>query len=92
MLIQPGVERFASFAIFGLLFCLAYPRRISTVLIFVLGSAVLLEVLQLLTLDRHARILDAVQKLAGGASGIFFSQAIPYFERARSRLQGAPPR
>jgi apolipoprotein N-acyltransferase len=49
-----NVEHLAAFAVFGALFCLAYPRRFPTVLIFVIGSAALLEVLQLLTPDRHA--------------------------------------
>src|ERR1700744_138068 len=84
LLTWPSVERFASFAILGALFCLAYPRRVSTVLIFVLGSAVLLEALQLFSWARHAQIIDGVQKFAGGASGIFASRAILHFERARS--------
>ena len=64
-----------------------YPRRTSAVLIFVLGSAALLGVLQLLTPDRHARILDAVQKIAGGVSGVVAARAILYVDRARSWLQ-----
>jgi hypothetical protein len=66
LLISSNVEHLAAFAAFGARLCLAYPRRIPTVLIFVLSSAALLELLQLLTLDRHARTLDAVQKIAGG--------------------------
>jgi VanZ family protein len=84
LLISSNVEHVAAFMIFGALFCLAYPRRIPTVLIFVLGSAVSLEVLQLLTPDRHARILDGVQKIAGGVLGVFAGRAILYLERARS--------
>ena len=87
LLAWPSVERFASFAVLGALFCLAYPRRLSTVLIFTLGIAVLFEALQLLTVDRHAHIIDAVQKIAGGASGIFASRALLHFERARSWLR-----
>jgi VanZ family protein len=81
------VEHLAAFAVFGALFCLGYPRRIPTVLIFVVGSATLLEALQLLTPDRHARILDAVSKIAGGVLGIFTGCAILYLDRARSWLQ-----
>ncbi len=36
----------------------------------VLGSAALLEVLQLLTPDRHRRLLDAIEKIVGDAVGI----------------------
>jgi hypothetical protein len=83
--ILSNLEHLAAFAVFGALFCLAYPRRASAVLIFVLGSAALLEVLPLLTLDRHARTLDALQKkFAGGAAGVFTGRAILYLDRVRS--------
>lgn len=84
LLVSSNVEHVAAFVVVGALFCLAYPRRIPTVLIFVLGSAVSLEVLQLLTPDRHARVLDGVQKIAGGVLGVFAGRAILYLERARS--------
>ena len=84
LLISSSVEHVVAFIIFGALFCLAYPRRVPTVLIFVLGSAVSLEVLQLLTPDRHARILDGVQKIAGGVFGVVAGRAILYLERTRS--------
>jgi len=77
-------EHLAAFGVFGGMFCLAYPRRTFTVLIFVLGTAALLEVLQLATPDRHARALDALQKIAGGAAGVFAGRAILYFEWARA--------
>lgn len=85
--ILSNLEHLAAFAVLGALFCLAYPRRTSAVLIFVLGSAALLEVLQLLTPDRHARILDALQKVVGGAAGVFAGRVILYFDRARSWFQ-----
>ena len=80
-------ERVTAFAVFGGVFCLAYPRRTFPVLIFVLCTAALLEVLQLITPDRHARGLDALQKIAGGAAGVFAGRAILCFERARSWFQ-----
>jgi VanZ family protein len=52
------------------LFCVAYPRRIVFVCLVVLGSAALLELAQLLTPDRHARLADAIEKIAGGGVGI----------------------
>ena len=85
--ILSNLEHLAAFAVFGALFCLAYPRRIFAVLIFVLGTGALLEVLQLLTPDRHARTLDALQKIAGGAAGVFAGRAILYLDRARSWFQ-----
>lgn len=66
-----GYEHVAAFALTGLLFGLAYPRRIILVVALVLGSAILLEALQLLTPDRHGRLLDLQIKLAGGSVGIF---------------------
>ncbi len=66
-----SVEHVAAFALLGGLFYLAYPKRLVFVLTIVLGSAVLLELAQLLTPDRHGTAIDALQKLAGGAAGIF---------------------
>jgi len=65
-----GIEHVAAFSVAGLLFGLAYPRRVIPVIALVLGSAVLLEVLQLITPDRHARLLDLALKLLGGSIGI----------------------
>src|SRR6266513_3068612 len=75
------VEHIVAFAVLGLLFGLAYPRHLVLVLIIVLGSAVLLELAQLITPDRHARLLDAIEKMAGGASGIVAGRAILYLHR-----------
>ena len=65
-----GIERFGSFALAGLLFGLAYPSRFWMVLSIVLGAAVALEVLQMLTPDRHGDARDAVVKFAGGSVGV----------------------
>jgi hypothetical protein len=51
-------EHLAAFAVLGTLFCAAYPRQIVLVCLIVLGGAVLLEIMQLLTPDRHGRIQD----------------------------------
>ncbi|UPK02290.1 VanZ family protein [Bradyrhizobium sp. 170] len=77
------LEHLAAFVVLGTLFCLAYPRRTRAVLLIVFGSAALLELLQLLTPDRHARTLDAIQKIAGGAAGVFTGRAVLRFDRAR---------
>jgi hypothetical protein len=86
LLISSNVEYLAAFAVFAALLCLAYPRRIPTVLIFVLSSVALLEVLQLLTLDRHARTLDAVQKIAGGP---LVSSPVARFCLSTKRVRGS---
>lgn len=67
------VERFGAFALTGLLFGLAYPRRLRAVAAVVLGAALLLEILQLLTPDRHGQVADAMVKFFGGAVGIGMS-------------------
>jgi VanZ family protein len=77
-----SVEHLAAFAVIGALFSLAYPRQVALVCLIVLGSAVSLEVLQLLTPDRHGRIQDTIEKIAGGAMGIVAGRAILYFEQA----------
>ena len=66
------IDQYLGFAVAGSLFGLAYPRQTIFVCILVLGSAVLLA--QLLTPDRHARVIDAVRKIVGGAIGIAFAR------------------
>ena len=79
---SPSFERLVAFTVLGALFCLAYPRHIVVVCLIVLGSAVLLELAQLLTPDRHGRIQDAIIKMMGGALGIVAGRAMLYFQRA----------
>lgn len=64
------LERFGAYAVLGSLFYLAYPRRLTFVCFMVLGTAVLLEILQNLVPDRDGRLLDAIEKLLGGTVGI----------------------
>src|SRR5215813_11090743 len=76
------LDHYLAFAVAGGLFGLAYPRQTFFVCVLVLGSAVLLELLQLLTPDRHARVMDAVRKIIGGAIGIAFAYlAISLYRR-----------
>jgi VanZ family protein len=77
------LDHYLAFALAGSLFSLAYPRQMFFVCILVIGSAVILELLQLLTPDRHARVIDAVRKIIGGAIGITFaSLAISVYRRS----------
>jgi glycopeptide antibiotics resistance protein len=82
---SPSYERLAAFIVLGALFCLAYPRHTGFVCLIVLGSAVLLELAQLLTPDRHGQIQDAIIKMMGGAIGIVAARAILYFQQATVR-------
>ena len=76
-------EHFAAYALMGLAFGLAYPTRVFLVVAIVVGSAVALEALQLLTPDRHGRLLDALVKAAGGICGIGIGQVGPVLLRAQ---------
>jgi hypothetical protein len=75
-------EHIAAFAVVGVLFCVAYPRHLILISILVLGSALALEMAQLMTPDRHARVHDAVEKITGGIIGIAVGRAILYVRQA----------
>jgi hypothetical protein len=71
-----SIERYSAFAVIGLAFALAYPRQAWLALFIAAGSALLLEVLQLLSPSRHAHLLDAIVKVAGGATGVAIGQLL----------------
>jgi VanZ family protein len=86
-------DRFLSFALLGSLFYLAYPGQTITVCAIVLGGAVLLELAQALTPDRHARVADAFQKLFGGAIGVTTMRQVAFYKQsAAMRPKRAPMR
>jgi VanZ family protein len=64
------LERSAAFLSLGLLFALAYPRRIWLALAIVLIGAFGLEWLQELRPDRHGRFDDALIKSLGAMIGL----------------------
>ncbi len=66
----PQYEHFAAFALMGFAFMRGYPNRLLLIVAVVVGSAFALEALQLLTPDRHGRLIDALVKAGGGLSGI----------------------
>ena len=82
-----SLEHFAAFAVLAALFCFAYPRHIALVCLLVLGSALLLEFMQLLTPDRHARIQDAIAKMAAGSAGLVTGRAILLSNKASRWFQ-----
>ena len=83
VLTRPHFEHFAAFALMGLAFGLGYPNRLLLVVAIVFGSAFGLEALQLLTPDRHGRILDALVKASGGVCGISVGQLMSFLLRTR---------
>jgi VanZ family protein len=68
------IERFGAYGLLGLLFGIAYARKLTLVVLVVFGSAIGLELLQLFIADRDARLIDVVEKLAGGIAGTGASQ------------------
>jgi hypothetical protein len=58
-------EHFAAFTLLGTAFALSYQRQIGLALAIVIGSAFGLEALQLITPDRHGRMIDALAKGSG---------------------------
>jgi len=61
------------------------------IIAIVIGSAFTLEALQLLTPDRHGRLLDALVKAAGGLSGIGVTRlGLPILEARFSRIKASP--
>jgi len=67
-------EHVIAFAILGALFGFAYPRHLILVCGIVFGAAALLEILQTITPDRHGTLIDALEKMAGGAAGIILAR------------------
>jgi VanZ family protein len=79
------IEHVGAFAVLGLLFSISYPRRNGFVWVVVLGSAVVLELLQTIVPDRDPRVVDAIQKMAGGGAGILAAQFFMSLLRTRAQ-------
>jgi VanZ family protein len=79
------LEHFSAFLVLGLVFALAYPDRPMRAVLIVVGSAILFEILQLVTPDRHGRLVDAMTKVAGAAAGIMLARVMLNFWQARLR-------
>jgi len=78
---SPNIERFVAFGAMGLMFALAYPRHLWLIVAVVLGAAVALEALQLMSASRHGRVFDLVVKLAGGGLGIAAGVVVEHIRR-----------
>ena len=66
-------ERVGAYAVLGGLFSIGYPGRYRFICALIFGSAFVLEALQAFVPDRDARVIDAVEKVIGGAVGIAFA-------------------
>ncbi len=86
---NPLFERFAAFAILAALFASAYPGRTIFAIVIVVGSAMILEALQLATPDRHGHFIDFFEKASGGLVGIFAINALRRYPPFASLLPSA---
>ena len=77
------IERSAAFVVVGLLFALAYPRKIWLALLIVIIGVFGLEWLQELRPDRHGRFADAM--VAAGVDAL-------YIHARKAWLQGLSPK
>jgi VanZ family protein len=80
---DPTYERFAAFAVVGLLFAFAYPRRTALAAMIVVAAAIGLEAAQHLTPDRHGHLRDLLEKASGGLLGLLAGQIAVRFMPAR---------
>jgi VanZ family protein len=71
-----ALERVGAFGVLGLLFLLSYPGRIRTVCLIVFGSSIAFELGQAYLPDRHARLIDVLEKTIGGGAGILLGVAL----------------
>jgi hypothetical protein len=88
----PQFEHFAAFALMGFAFVRGYPSRLLLIVAVIIGSAFALEALQLLTPDRHARLIDALVKAGGGLSGVAVAHCAEFLLRSPlNRFKGIRP-
>lgn len=64
------LERALALLLIGIVFALAYPRRILLVGLLLVGATALLELTQVFEPSRHGRWLDLGVKVAGGVVGL----------------------
>ena len=79
---NPEIERFGAYAVAGFLFVMAYPRRKILAFAIVVGAAIVLEALQLVTPDRHGQFANLVVKVFGGVTGVVSAGFISYAARS----------
>ncbi|MGO4574343.1 VanZ family protein [Microvirga sp. 2TAF3] len=80
-------ERLAAFALVGGMFCLAYPRHRIAIVLFLIGVAGLLEVMQHIVPGRHGRSHDFAVKAVAVVTGSILTILI---ERITTRTSSEP--
>jgi VanZ family protein len=79
------LERFLTFAALGATFGIGYRRQMPFAAAVTIVAAIGLEAVQLLAPGRHARVVDAAEKVAGGLVGLVVAAAwLAVFARAQA--------
>lgn len=78
-----NVERGMAYVLLGFAVALGFPKRLYQTVIFVVCTAGVLEMIQIIDPSRHARFLDASVKAAAGIVGIVIARALASAIRRR---------
>ena len=73
---QANIERALAYVLLGFALALSFPNRVYQTLIFVLATAGILELLQIIDPGRHAHLADALVKASAGIIGILVGQLL----------------
>lgn len=87
-LVDANGERGLAYVLLGLALAIGFPNRLYQTLIFVVITAGVLELLQIIDPGRHARLLDAVVKALAGIIGIVLGQLIVKAVNQREKRAG----
>lgn len=85
------MEHLVAYAIVGMLFCAVYPRSALRVCFFLFLIIASLEAMQTLTVDRHGTIRDAIEKMIGGATGVFLVTAALRWKKSKRIAKTVEP-
>ena len=86
-LLSVDIDRAAAFGLLASVFMIAYPRHAMIVGLLVVASAGAMELLQLLSPTRHARLDDAVIKSGGALAGMAAALAYNRLRVARHAVR-----
>lgn len=71
-----GWEHIAAFGLLGTCWGYAFPRRAAQLMLLLILAAIVLEIGQFFVPGRHARLIDAATKIAGGGGGILIAHLV----------------
>ncbi|WP_111542437.1 VanZ family protein [Mesorhizobium kowhaii] len=81
---EANVERALAYVLLGFVLALGFPNRLYQAAIFVVATAGVLELLQIIDPGRHAQFADALVKASAGVIGIVAGQL---FVRTSGRMR-----